>query len=461
MSRKPYRRRIPPLAARALGLALPLLASWPSAAQNQAQTAPPPPAPLSACDLGAAQRGLAEHPQPVARIAALLARCAEAQPDDWRVPWLQGVLARDQRQLDAAQASLRRAHAMAPAEAAPAFDLAVTLEWRGDFIEADALYAHLLRADPVSQPALLGRARVARALGRAEAARDFYQQARQAEPAAREARLGLAWLDLYQLRPDAARDGFRQLLAEAPDDPEAIRGLQAADQSFRLRFDASLGTARLAAGTAATASASVMLLFNAQEGVEFGLGHNSRELPAERLTDNTPLPAWQAHVGYHARTEGGLRWSASLERRERDASPAEHRLELRLTQRLGAAGDGPLQWYLGGRKSFSSPWNASLVFGGLSYDLDRQWTVAGTYYSGHERASGTQQAVALDLYRETGARGLLLNLGVAYGRQPSNFGIHGRLIYPLSRSHAVVFSLERRSLGHELEASVGWRYLID
>ncbi|MFT4193568.1 tetratricopeptide repeat protein [Ottowia sp.] len=397
----------------------------------------------------------------MAQITALLARCAEAQPADWHVPWLQGRLARDQRQLDAALAALRRAHAMAPEETAPAFDLAVALEWHGDFIEADTLYAHLLRADPASQPALLGRARVARALGRTEAARGFYQQAQRAEPAGREARLGLAWLDLHQLRADTARENFRQLLAEAPDDPEAARGLQAADQSFRLRFDASLGTARLAAGTATTASAAAMLLFNAQEGVEFSLGRSNRELPAERLTDRSPLPAWQARVGYHARTEGGLRWSASVERRERDASPAEHRVELRFTRRLGAADDSPLQWYLGGRKSFSSPWNASLLFGGLSYDLDRQWTVAGTYYSGHERASGTQQAVALDLYRETGARGLLVNLGVAYGRQPSNLGVHGRLIYPLSRTHAVVFSLERRSLGHELEASVGWRYLLD
>jgi hypothetical protein len=35
--------------------------------------------------------------------------------------------------------------------------------------------------------------------------------------------------------------------------------------------------------------------------------------------------------------------------------------------------------------------------------------------------------------------------------------VHARLVYPVAQRQALVFGVEHRSLGNELEATVGWR----
>ena len=410
----------------------------------------------AACQLDEARALMAQSPRPVARLDALLADCARVAPGDWQVPWLQGVVARDSRQLDVALASLQRAVTLAPTQAAPALDLAVTHEWRNEPAQARRIYDDLLRADPASRPALLGSARVARSQGRIDDARAIYSPLQQQNAADTEALNGLAWADLAGLHLDASRQGFERVLAAEPANAEALQGLDRLTEQWRYRLELLGGHSSLAAGGVQTASAGLLINRNATDQIELVLGRNSRELPSERLTDPTPLPSWQSRLGYRSRTTGGLDWATAYEYRERRNSPAEHRVELRLGSRFSGQAQA-LQWFAGVRQSFSSPWNSRLASVGLSADVARHWSVAGTLYAGEDRTAGSSKAYALDAYRETSALGSFLNVGVGYNPEPDNLSVHARWVYPVAPMQALVLSLERRSLGRETEASVGWR----
>ncbi len=411
--------------------------------------------PAAECRIGEAQQLMGQASPPHERITSLLADCARATPDDWRVHWLQGVHARDRQQLDAARTALQRAHALAPDEAAPALDLAVVHEWDGQPASARALYAQVLRADPGSRPALLGSARVARAEGRRHDARAIYEAMLARDARDVDAINGLAWVNLAGMQLDEAQRGFDAALAAQPGNAEAQQGLQQLQQSWRYQLDLGVGTYNLSAGNATSANAGLRVNLSDTDQLEFGLARNSRELPSVQLIDPTPLPSWVARVGYKSQPTYGLTWSVAYEYRERRFNPEEHRVELGLGSRIV---DG-VRWYGGVRQGFGADaWHNRLTHLGLGVDIARYWSVTGTLYSGDSRLGGTSKAVSLDLYRDTGALGMLFNVGVGYSPDPDNTSIHARLVYPIATRQAIVFAVEHRSLGGETEASIGWRY---
>jgi tetratricopeptide (TPR) repeat protein len=113
-----------------------------------------------------------------------------------RVFLYKGLIERDREQLDAAVESLQQGHARDPKELSIMLELAVTLSWRGDTAEAQAMYERALALDPENTGALAGRARMQ------------------------------SWLGDY----DAARAGFSALRAKHPDNQEAIDGLAALER---------------------------------------------------------------------------------------------------------------------------------------------------------------------------------------------------------------------------------------
>ncbi len=412
--------------------------------------------PSASCDIGAVQQLLGQQPRPAAEVDQALDACERAAPQDWRVHWLRGVVARDAGRLNDAVAALGRAREIAPAEAAPALDLAVTHEWLNDPDAARAVYEGVLGRDPGSRPALLGKARVARAQGRLEEARGIYSQIIVSSPQDLEATNGLAWLDLADLRVDVARARFDKVIAADPGNAEAKQGLQRLAETWRYRLDAGVGTANLAAGTSRTGYLGLLVNLNASDQVEVALGRNTRELPSERLADPTPLPSWTGRVGYRSRFDNGPGWSAAYEYRERSATSPEHRVEVGLDGRFPGVADR-VQWFVGLRQSFSTPSDNRLARAGLSVAFAPHWSVAGTFYAGRDKLSGSSSAVALDLYREVGAMGSLFNIGIGHSPDPDNISLHARLVYPVAQMQALVVGVERRSLGNEVEATVGWR----
>jgi hypothetical protein len=195
---------------------------------------------------------------------------------------------------------------------------------------------------------------------------------------------------------------------------------------------------------------------NSTDQLEFALGNNSRELPSSQLTDPTPLPSSVVRVGYRSQTVGGLIWSTAYEYRGRKNDPAEHRIELGLGGSLS-------EWarvFGGFRQGFGADaWDNSLTYAGLSVNLPaKYWSAVVTLYEGHQKTSADTRAIVLDVYRDTGLMGMLFNVGAGYSPYPANTSVHAKLVYPVAAGHAVVVFFERRSLGHELEATVGWRY---
>ncbi|MBP7566075.1 MAG: tetratricopeptide repeat protein, partial [Burkholderiaceae bacterium] len=374
----------------------------------------------------------------------------------WRVDWLRGVAARDARRLDEALARLQAARRLAPAERAPVLDLAVTHEWRGETRAARALYDDLLRAQPDARDALLGTARVARAQGRTADARAIYERLLQRDAADIDAINGLGWADLADLRLDEAKQRFDEATARSPGNPEASEGLSQLEQQWRYRIELLAGRSSLSAGDTGTALAGLLINRNSTDQVELVLGRNGRELPAERLTDPTPLPSWTARVGYRSRTEGGLDWATAYEWRDRSVGQTEQRVELRVGSRFTGAAQR-LQWFASVRQGFPAPWRNRLASVGLAADVAPHWSVAGTFYAGESALGGGSKAIAFDAYRETGAMGSFLNVGVGYSPEPDNTSVHARWVLPIAPRQALVFSVERRSLGREVEALVGWR----
>ncbi len=416
-----------------------------------AQSGPP-----GSCRLDEAQQLMGVTPPPRERIDVLLAECSRASSQDWRVDWLRGVAARDAQRLDEAIVHLQAARRLAPAERAPVLDLAVTHEWRGETRQARSLYDELLRAQPDARDALLGAARVARAQGRTADARAIYLQLLQRDAADLDAINGMGWTNMAELRLDDARRRFDDAAARSPGNAEAAVGMARLDEQWRYRLELLAGRSSLAAGDTDTALAGLLINRSSTDQIELVLGRNGRELPSERLTDPTPLPSWTARVGYRSRTEGGLDWATAYELRDRSVGQTEHRIELRAGSRFTGAAQG-LQWFASVRQGFPAPWRNRLASVGLAADVAPHWSVAGTFYAGESALGGSSKAIAFDAYRETGAMGSFLNFGVGYSPEPHNTSVHARWVLPIAPRQALVLSVERRSLGREVEALVGWR----
>jgi tetratricopeptide (TPR) repeat protein len=191
-----------------------------------AQTLPPS---SKACDADQAQRWL-EQKRPPAEIEKLLDGCASSQ--DYRVPLVRGVLARQQGSLETSRASLERAHQLAPREPAPTLELAEVYLLQQKYGAARELFEAQLAADPGFRPALLGLARVARAQYRLDEAKQIYLQLLKAAPRDDQARNGLAWVALASKQAEEARKGFEATLTTSPGDAEALAGLKAVDATL-------------------------------------------------------------------------------------------------------------------------------------------------------------------------------------------------------------------------------------
>lgn len=146
--------------------------------------------------------------------------------------------ARDRGELEPAEALLREAVALAPAELEARILLAETLAWQKEFEEADSLYRDAMRRDPSSRSARLGLGRVLLWTARYEEARSVLEVLIESDPRdldAREAR-ARSWYWEGDFR-SAARE-FQSILALDATRAEAARDLAAiwsdAPRMFRI-----------------------------------------------------------------------------------------------------------------------------------------------------------------------------------------------------------------------------------
>lgn len=422
------------------GLTLLACASLPAAAHG-------------ACGIDEAQRLFAEKPRPTERIDALLVDCQREAATDYRVDLLRGVAARDAGHLDEAITALEHAHRVAPHEPAPALELAVTYEWRGEPKKARALYDAVLAETPDSRPAQLGLARVARQQNRAADARTIYTQLLARNPDDVEARTGMAWLDLDNKHFDRARDQFQAVLKTHPDNEEAKTGLDRVAEGWRYQLDAGATLYSLAAGTAYGGGGRLQIDLNSTDSLIFGLAHNTRELPTENPYDPTPLPSNVGGIGFQRLVPGRYHWGISYEYRERDDFPGENRVQIDFGSYLTRT----VQWFGGVRQGFPSPWKNRLIYLGLTAPVIERWNATLTGYLGHNQTARDNQSVVFDMTRE-GPGQLLYSVGAGYAFDPDSFIVHGRVVWPVTVKQALTFGTEYRTFGHEVVAVLGWRF---
>jgi tetratricopeptide (TPR) repeat protein len=417
------------------------------------------------CQLDEAQ-ALFDKPSPDhAAIRHLLQACVDTGSTDYRAYMLLGVTARDQHDLDDAAKFLERAHDLAPKEASPALELAVTDEWRNEPDAARALYEGVLSADPTSRPALLGLARVDRSQYRFDQASEIYNALLRANPKDVDARNGLAAIALANRELDTARAGFQSVLKDAPGNAEAQAGLAGVDNTWRYQLDLTGGAIHSNTGTAGSGGADLLLYVNATDAVELGALFNSDELPSPQLTEQTLLPSDDFRVGFYRNVPSDYHWSVTYDYRSHDGLPSEHWLQANVGSYFA---DG-LQWFLNARESFGDVrWNNQLIQAGLDIPLTGPWDVAVSGYFAHSQNSSLMfptggrrenYAVNADIERQGPGNSFFL-VGAGYSPDIDNTDVHARLVLPVTDRTAFLFSIEHVSINDETQATVGWRFFF-
>jgi hypothetical protein len=382
---------------------------------------------------------------------------------DYRIDLLRGVMARDGRRLAEAAALLAAAHALAPREPAPALELAVTDEWRGQAAAARRLYQSVLAGDAASRGALLGLARVDRSQYRFAEARRIYRRLMDTDPSDIDARNGLAWIDLAQKRVEEARGEFKAVMAASPENEEAKAGLLGSRSAWRYQLDLAAGFTSGASGAAPGGGAELLTYLNATSQVDIGYTHNGSQLRTSELAVTTLLPLNDYHVGVNHSIPLSYHWSVSYDFRDHGALPAEHWLAANAGSYLA----GGLQWFAGVRESFGAPqWDNQLVEAGLTAGLGHHWEVVGTGYYGAYTAVGLDGArlgrghdfaFSGDLNRQ-GPGNFFLNVGAGYSPDTKAVDVHGRVALPLGARNVIVFSLDRISAGEEYQGLTTFRH---
>lgn len=416
-----------------------------------------------ACQLDRAQTLFGQTPRPDATITALLDACANAGDQDYRIPLLQGVIARTQGRLDEAAALLEDAHRQAPQEKSPILELALTQEWRGQTHAARTLYAKVLARDPHSRAALLGLARVARAQYHFAEAKGYYDQLLQINPQDVDARNGLAWIALANKQFGPAHSGFSGVLALQPGNVEAQTGLNDLGKVWRYQLDLIGGATHTDVGSAGMGGADLQIATDAFNTFEVGDVFNSSQLPVTQLTQQTTLPTDDVRLGYYYRVPQGGNFSLAYDYRMHAGLPSEHWI----TASTGSYFGNGFQWVAGARTAFGAPeWNNLLLWAGATTQLSPLWQAEITgYFDSADYANaehnffngGNTYAFVVDLNRQ-GPGNSFFNVGIGYSPDISNLDLHARFILPVTPRNDLLFAIEHVSINHEYQASLGWRF---
>ena len=418
----------------------------------------------TSCHIDEVQQLFAQRTTNALRIEALLSDCVSANSTDYRVPLLRGVLARDRGDLRAAAALLLASHDLAPTEATPMLELAITDEWLGALAAADQLYAQVLTLDPASRPAILGRARVARARYRLTDAAAYYQRLLNVNANDVDALAGMAWVMLAENRFDESRALFGRVLVLAPGNTDATTGLADVAQGWRDRYDLGSGYTNAPSGIAWSGIAAASFKTSAFDTLELGAVHNSNEISTPDFLYQRTLATDDFHVGYIHQVPAQYSWSVGYDERLYHSLSDQHWLQVG-----GSAYVTPrVQTFATYRQSFGAPeWNDYLATAGVIVPISRTWDVQTTGYIGTYRpeiSPGTfaplrsADAVGLDLQNQVPGRAFF-TAGVSYSDSGVvNFDLHARAIIPISPGAAIAASWEHGTGVHLSQALLGVQF---
>jgi tetratricopeptide (TPR) repeat protein len=388
-------------------------------------------------------------------IDMVLRKCRSAEDSlsgDPRYWIFKGLAARRDGMLREARNSLLKARQLAPQDTGIAMQLAVTLERLNALSEADLVYQDILSRDLQNAPALLGRARVARAQNRFDDARTIYNGILQQDPTSTDARNGLASIAVARKEFDRARSQFEEVLTIAPSNADAKAGIAMLEDAYKYMAEIAVANRSLAAGSAQAVAASFTTYLNATDTIELRYVQNSRELQTQRSIDPTPLAKNIIGVAYRSYAANKLGWGVEYDYLRRSEQEGEHRLSINL--------NGPYaqknRWFIGGRHGFPSPWENSLLYAGTTVFLTDKLEITGAGYYADEERGGSIVSYSLALGKQASG-GAFYTAGTAYSPTLESWTAFGKVTYPIARMQELVAFAEHRTLGDETDILIGWR----
>lgn len=402
---------------------------------------------------------LLDKPQPdYAKINAILNQCDRNSPNDAQNLLLHGLLARKQGQMNndyrSAIVWLKKAQAVAPAnDLSPALELAVTYEWDNQPDKAQTIYSNVIWKHPDNQAAALGTARIYLTRYQIQKAENIYRHLLQINSNNVDALNGLARATFIDNEFSTSRYAYKKVLILEPQNKEAIAGLQLLDNTTRYILGVSGGRYTLDNDKSTIGHLGFYGNINATDQLILEYTHNSNQLGLGLVLDPGPLPKNDVVVGFHRQIPYKYGWGVFYEYRERTNFNLENRVEVNGNVYLS-----PYFKLFGGmRDGWPYPWKNQLYYSGATVLTNIPIDVTLTGFWGIQDIGGNTSTYALDFSKEFSNNGYYV-VGTAYSPSQRSWEVHGRVIIPLSKNHALEGGYERFYFNSAIAYNVGWRF---
>ena len=280
----------------------------------------PVPPPLSKADRGLIL--LNQKNPPLDKIQALLRYADIHEPNSTSTLMLHGLLARYFKDYKSAILWLRRAMQTAkPGNYMPALELAVTYEWAAELKSALFVYQEMLFKKPNDHSALLGKARVLRALYQIPQSKAIYQQLLNKSPEDIDALNGYGETLLTNYEFKQARNVFNKALTLSPENKQTSTDLQILNKATKNILGLTGGYY-----TVPPRSAEGMNLFyfrnlNATDGLTLLVTHNTKQIESGFGMGPTLLPNNSLLLGYQRIVPKKYSWQLSYDARQHNSLP--------------------------------------------------------------------------------------------------------------------------------------------
>lgn len=408
----------------------------------------------SACDANLGLLLLNKKQVNLIQINAILRQCDRLQPQEITTLMLHGLLARQYKQYQEAIRWFTLAQQRAGINnTIPLTELAVTYEWDHQPKKALAIYEQLLFINPQEIAALLGQARVLRALYDIQPSIASYNKILQKNPKNIEALTGLGESLLADYQLDAAKAVLQKSLALSPHNPQTQNDIAMLNNTTKNMLGISGGHYSVPPQDSDGLNVFYFRNLNATDGLTLYATHNTKQIESGFGTGPTLLPNNSVLLGYQHLVPQQYGWQVSYDARQHDGLPFEHRV-------YGLANifiTDNFQWFNALRIILPNPWNTQLFISGVTAYTPLPFDITLTGFWAQQQIGGKNETYALDFSKEYSNR-LFYNVGPSYLPREDSWEIHGRVIVPTFKNQALVAEYSHYFFNKSTFATLGWRF---
>ncbi len=412
----------------------------------------PTPLPLSE-----AERGLIllnQKNPPLDTIQVLLRYADIHEPNSTSTLMLHGLLARYFKDYKSAILWLGRAMQTAkPENDIPALELAVTYEWAAELTKALFIYQEILFKKPNDHSALLGKARVLRALYQISQSKAIYQQLLNQSPKDVDVLNGYGETLLTNYEFKQARKVFDEALTLSPENKQTASDLQILNKATKNILGLTGGYYAVPPQSSEGMNLFYFRHLNATDGLTLFATHNTKQIESGFGMGPTLLPNNSLLLGYQRIVPQKYSWQLSYDARQHNGLPFEHR-----AFGMGSFFLHPnLEWFNGLRVIAPKPWNTQLYISGLTVYTPLPANVTVTGFWTEQQIGGYSSSYVLDFSKEF-SNSFFYDLGTSYlPQQQKSWEIHGKILLPIFRNHALVGEFSHYFFNDSSFITAGWR----